>query len=198
MIGIFLAFAIASLVPLYYNSWNKHRDSIFHTHRLRLSKFPAELSTLDHLRPTIESDVPLLIKHYFPTQIHIPLPMQPLDEFRYSYPNYGDLEFPEESKMGQPRQIIHNDLSNAQSSNHETMRKQREMSRDLRSSYLAFDDDQVRRRSLDYKNNQCQRHAWHRMYYPSCNTFHEMDLANTPGEGYLRQVFELMLLVLLF
>ena len=56
--------------------------------------------------------------------------------------------------------------------------------------YYAFDDDHVRGMPFQDQENkevdrQCRRASWHRFQFPTCNSFHEMDIVgNTPK--YLR------------
>lgn len=65
-------------------------------------------------------------------------------------------------------------------------------------SYLAFDDDELRRENLisgmhrdilqnkgSIRSNHCTRTAFHRAYNPNCNAFHEIDLLFDPGNGFV-------------
>lgn len=57
---------------------------------------------------------------------------------------------------------------------------------DWRDHYYAADDDYVR-------NPKCRRTSWHRLYHPTCNNFHEMDLLplvkSFVAHGYYRDVW---------
>jgi hypothetical protein len=65
-------------------------------------------------------------------------------------------------------------------------------------SYLAFDDDELRRQNLitgrhkdiiqnekSMQSNHCTRTAFHRVYNPNCNAFHEIDILFDPGNGFV-------------
>lgn len=65
-------------------------------------------------------------------------------------------------------------------------------------SYLAFDDDEQRRQNLmtgrhrdiiqnkgSMRSNHCKRTAFHRVYNPNCNAFHEIDILLDPGNGFV-------------
>jgi hypothetical protein len=64
--------------------------------------------------------------------------------------------------------------------------------------YLAFDDDELRRKNLmagrhrdiiqneeSTQSNNCTRTAFHRSYNPNCNAFHEIDILFDPGNGFV-------------
>ena len=60
--------------------------------------------------------------------------------------------------------------------------------------YYAFDDDYVRGTAFrEIHFNECRRSAIHRMYFPSCNTFHEIELMKGEnrflGSGAYRDAF---------
>jgi len=42
--------------------------------------------------------------------------------------------------------------------------------------YYAFDDDEVRNTPFQDSYDQCRRVSWHRLYNPTCNTIHEIEL----------------------
>jgi len=59
-------------------------------------------------------------------------------------------------------------------------------------SYYAFDDDEVR--NEDYLPKKCRRVSWHKLYNPSCNQIHEIEVMNESnkflGSGFYRDVFQ--------
>lgn len=57
--------------------------------------------------------------------------------------------------------------------------------------YYAFDDDYVRNKPFEEMKRNCRRTAFHRMYHPNCNTFHEipMQMSIFLGEGGYREAY---------
>jgi hypothetical protein len=57
----------------------------------------------------------------------------------------------------------------------------------LRDNYQTFDDDDIK------NSGSCRRVSWHRLQFPNCNTFHEMDsshfIPRYLSYGYYRDVF---------
>jgi hypothetical protein len=43
-------------------------------------------------------------------------------------------------------------------------------------TYYAFDDDYVRNTQFLERHQHCRRTAFHRLYFPNCNLFHELPM----------------------
>ena len=48
--------------------------------------------------------------------------------------------------------------------------------------YYAFDDDFIRNEPWKKSKKKCRRNAWHKNYFPNCNSFHEIEIINIKGK----------------
>jgi hypothetical protein len=198
LIIAFAAFIIVALgsVTTYHRGISRSSNKLHEfsdQHGRVLSPFPIRLSKQrNSRRPAILSEVPLLMPRFSSgtrdtpmiVNIGVPKPSEPVDQFRYSYPNFGDLKLDaKDKKMGWPWRINVEYMDGIGDNNPHEKNK---LSNTLSSTYVAFDDDERRRKKLHPRGkNSCQRTVWHRMYHPSCNTFHEVDMKYDEGDGYL-------------
>jgi hypothetical protein len=142
--------------------------------------------------PRVVLDFPVLVPSVvkYPAVFHYP---QRLNESLLSegtVPEYEiNLIFPKENF----RRVIHHDTWEGGGEARDYSTRDDDI-----QSYYAFDDDFVRDVAKSYNQHEyggkgvCRRVPWHRLHYPNCNLFHEMNNAiNIPsyiGLGSYRDV----------
>ena len=94
------------------------------------------------------------------------------DEFRSDVPDYGEVEYDTLPPDKFYRQVD----PNAEEKYERDMAQKRKKKSKHVSHHWAFDDDEV----LD---DECRRPEWWSGYYPTCNNFHQYDLALKYDEG---------------
>jgi len=162
---------------------------------------PSKSSTV---RSTISTDFEILFpkQHYWKMrkhEIHMPLPWRDEEFFaandKNPYDDYGGLEmdfFAEDSAMRNIWYDFQLEEGFAYESPLKPTKKNDEEMEDL--AYFAFDDDFKRDEyGLDTNHEyQCRRTHQHRLNFPTCNTYHEIDFIQSQGAylnaGAYRQV----------
>lgn len=95
--------------------------------------------------------------------------------------DYGDLQI-NFLQPGEERKI-HLDPEEMPMDGH--IYEEKDFEHDGWEEYYAFDDDYAR--NIPYEGremqNKCRYNAWHRLYSPNCNTFHEIELIKGDSDG---------------
>lgn len=137
------------------------------------------------LRRNIKEELPE--KDSFPVLKFQPMILTPDDEKKF---DYGGINLTSVESFEDGR-VIKKDKE-AMNGHIWTKEELKEFKSKYVDSYYAFDDDIVR--SKHFHNEDCKRTAWHKLYFPTCNNFHEIDLIKNGrklGSGYYRTVWSL-------
>eukprot|EP00543_Licmophora_paradoxa_P000828 CAMPEP_0202458468 /NCGR_PEP_ID=MMETSP1360-20130828/25669_1 /ASSEMBLY_ACC=CAM_ASM_000848 /TAXON_ID=515479 /ORGANISM="Licmophora paradoxa, Strain CCMP2313" /LENGTH=503 /DNA_ID=CAMNT_0049079031 /DNA_START=636 /DNA_END=2147 /DNA_ORIENTATION=- len=178
MITLVVSIIIVCIILQISKRTNNYSVNTLHPRTVSLRLLPTEENQIVDQKAESFVDIPILISIFdsekASSQFYIPPPLGLEQQLDGWYVDFGNLDifFLEEDGVAR---VIYHDSWEDEGSVHDPSKKDDDI-----DQYYAFDDDFTRSSYNAYDDptlrytNRCRRASWHRLHFPTCNTFHEI------------------------